>query len=98
MIYDYLICAVKDKKTGLYGNVFMARNKVELERDMHRVTINANSPYKGFESEFEVCILATYSLTNGINTNVDGNDKVVVFKRLDEIKNINLNTKEVLDE
>ena len=90
---DYIICAVRDKHTGLLGNVFQSRNTVELERDMYRVVHNERSPYKDFESDFELCILANYDIREGLSIN----DNIVVYKNLSDIKNLNMNDREVFD-
>lgn len=91
---DFLLCCIRDKKTGLLGNVVMARNEVELERDLYRVIVNPQSPYKNFERDYEVCILGSYNLVKGIV----GNISVTVYKDLIDIKNLNMNDKEAVSE
>lgn len=91
---DFLLCSIRDKKTGLLGNVVMARNEVELERDLYRVVTNSQSPYKDFECDYEVCILGNYNLVSGIV----GNIGISVYKDLSDIKNMNMNDKEAVSE
>lgn len=92
---DFLLCSVRDKKTNMFGNVFMARNTVELERDMFRVVHSPNSPYKDFENEYEICLLGYFNLIDGIELN--DNNSYEVYKSLEEVKNLNMNDKEAIN-